>query len=49
MVSAAVRWPLSCALYWTLFCGGRRGIPRLPEGREFLDAHGYRDIVHALD
>ncbi len=50
-------WPLE----WTLtfanavaalkcrFLGGRRGIPRLPEVIEFLEAHGRQDIVRALD
>jgi sulfofructose kinase len=28
--------------------GGRRGIPRLPEVREFLDAHGRHDLAAAL-
>jgi sulfofructose kinase len=50
-------WPLE----WTLtfanavaamkcrFLGGRRGIPRLPEVIEFLEAHGRQDIVRSLD
>jgi sulfofructose kinase len=49
-------WPLE----WTLtfanavaamkcrFLGGRRGIPRLPEVMEFLEAHGRRDIAREL-
>lgn len=49
-------WPLE----WTLtfanavaamkcrHLGGRRGIPRLPEVREFLHAHGRRDLAAAL-
>jgi hypothetical protein len=28
--------------------GGRRGIPRLPEVRDFLDGHGHRDLAAAL-
>lgn len=28
--------------------GGHRGIPRLPEVRDFLEAHGRRDLASAL-
>jgi sugar/nucleoside kinase (ribokinase family) len=49
-------WPLD----WVLTCanavaamkcrrlGGRRGIPRLPEVRDFLHAQGRRDLARAL-
>ena len=50
-------WPLDFVLTFAnavaaMKCrhlGGRRGIPRLPEVRDFLDAHGRRDIAAALD
>ncbi|HEX9900704.1 MAG TPA: PfkB family carbohydrate kinase [Candidatus Methylomirabilis sp.] len=49
-------WPLDFVLTFAnavaaMKCrhlGGRRGIPRLPEVRDFLDAHGRRDIASAL-
>jgi sugar/nucleoside kinase (ribokinase family) len=49
-------WPLTWVLTFAsavaaMKCrhlGGRRGIPRLPEVRDFLDAHGRHDIAAAL-
>ena len=49
-------WPLDFVLTFAnavaaMKCrhlGGRRGIPRLPEVRDFLDAHGRHDIAAAL-
>ena len=49
-------WPLDFVLTFAnavaaMKCrhlGGRRGIPRLPEVRDFLDTHGRRDIAAAL-
>ncbi len=50
-------WPLEWTLTFAnavaaMKCralGGRRGIPRLPEVRDFLHAHGRRDLAGALD
>jgi sugar/nucleoside kinase (ribokinase family) len=49
-------WPLDFVLTFAnavaaMKCrhlGGRRGIPRLPEVRDFLEAHGRHDIAAAL-
>jgi sugar/nucleoside kinase (ribokinase family) len=49
-------WPLGWVLTFAsavaaMKCrsiGGRRGIPRLPEAQEFLQAHGHRDIAQGL-
>lgn len=49
-------WPLTWVLTFAnavaamkcRYLGGRRGIPRLPEVMEFLEARGYRDIARRL-
>jgi sugar/nucleoside kinase (ribokinase family) len=49
-------WPLTWVLTFAnavaaMKCrhlGGRRGIPRLPEVRDFLHAHGHRELAAAL-